>query len=377
MNINIGTTIKNLRTKKQITQKQLATYLGVTEQAVSRWESGGGFPDIQLLPSSASFFSVSTDLLLGVDLPEREQRLAEIRRKIDEAAEIGSDSTEETSAEARAWAAKFPGEEDIQKNLADEICKYTMWDEKPKMGLLREAEKIYCTLIDTTTDNEFRNRVIEVLCALYCIGFKDPLRADACADNLSSMKYCRESVKTSVFSAWVQDHPEDEHLLVHYQDYMERLVVSLYSAVYPYVINHIPNTPDHFDEKIRYFDWLIDLYQNFFGENMLDYGADVSSLHRLIATYTVAQGKVEETLDRLEKMTEYALKADLAKPGDACTSPLADKIVYLGNCEEYDTLVVHNWAYYCREKMEQSRYDVIREEPRFKALCKKLEENMK
>ena len=70
MNINIGTTIKNLRTKKQITQKQLATYLGVTEQAVSRWESGGGFPDIQLLPAIASFFSVSTDLLLGVDLPE-------------------------------------------------------------------------------------------------------------------------------------------------------------------------------------------------------------------------------------------------------------------------------------------------------------------
>ena len=104
MNINIGTIIKNLRTKKQITQKQLATYLGVTEQAVSRWESGGGFPDIQLLPSIASFFGVSTDTLLGINVTEREKRLAEIRRKIDEASEICSDNTEETIAEARAWA---------------------------------------------------------------------------------------------------------------------------------------------------------------------------------------------------------------------------------------------------------------------------------
>ncbi len=377
MNINIGTTIKNLRTKKQITQKQLATYLGVTEQAISRWESGGGFPDIQLLPAIASYFSVTTDTLLGIDMTEREARLAEIRRKIDEACELGGESTEDTIAKAREWAAQFPGEEDIQKNLADEICKYTMWDEKPKMGLLREAEKIYCTLIDTTTDTEFRNQVIEVLTALYCIGFKDPLRADACADKLSSMKYCRESVKTNVFSAWVQDHPEDDHLLVHYQDYMERLLSSLYSAVYPYVINHIPNTPDRWDEKIRYFDWLIDLFKNFFGENMLDYGGNVASLHRFIATYTVAQGKVEETLDHLEKMTEYAIKADKAKPGDAYTSSFTDKLVYPGNCEDYDAYTVHNWAYYCREKMDQSRYDAIREEPRFKALCKTLEENMR
>lgn len=377
MNINIGTTIKNLRNKKQITQKQLATYLGVTEQAISRWESGGGFPDIQLLPSIASFFSVSTDTLLGIDVSEREQRLADIRRKIDEAGELGGDSTEETIAEARAWAAEFPGEEDIQKNLADEICKYTMWDEKPKMGLLREAEKIYCTLIDTTIDSEFRNQVIEVLTALYCIGFKDPLRADICADKLSSMKYCRESVKANIFSAWVQDHPDDDHLLVHYQDYMENLLTSFCNKADTYVIAHIPNTPDRFDEKIRYFDWLIDTYKMFFGDNMLTYHGDVANWYRIGATYTAAQGKTEETLDRLEKMTEHAMKADMAKAGDAYTSPFTNKLVYPGNGEEFDAWTVHNNAYYCRQWINSGRYDAIREEPRFKEVCEKLEANMK
>ncbi|MBE6638604.1 MAG: helix-turn-helix transcriptional regulator [Ruminococcaceae bacterium] len=377
MNINIGTTIKNLRTKKQITQKQLATYLGVTEQAVSRWESGGGFPDIQLLPSIASFFSISTDTLLGINVSEREQRLAEIRNKIDEACELGRESTEDTIAEARAWAAEFPGEEDIQRNLADEICKYTMWDEKPKMGLLREAEKIYCTLIDTTGNTEFRNHVIEVLTALYCIGFRDTLRADTCADQISSMKYCRESVKSSVFSAWVQDHPEDEHLLVHYQDYLEKLLTSFCNQADTYVIAHIPNTPDRFDEKIAYFDWLIETYKMFFGENMLTYHADVANWYRIGATYTVAQGKIKETLDRLEKMAEHSLKADMARPGDAYTSPFTNKMTYPGKCDDFDTLSVHNFSYYNRQKLDQSRYDPIREEPRFKNICAILEENMK
>ena len=377
MNINIGTTIKNLRNKKQITQKQLATYLGVTEQAISRWEAGGGFPDIQLLPSIASFFSVSTDTLLGIDMTERETRLAEIRRKIDEAGEIGGDASEDTIAKAREWAAEFPGEEDIQKNLADEICKFTMWDEKPKMGLLREAEKIYCTLIDTTTDQEFRNQVIEVLTALYCIGFKDTLRADACADKLSSMKYCRESVKASIFSAWVQDHPEDADLLVHYQDYMERLLTSFCNEADTYIIAHIPHTPDRFDEKIKYFDWLIDTYKVFFGDNMLTYHGDIANWYRIGATYTVAQGKIEETLDRLEKMVEHSLKADAAKKGDAYTSPFMNKLNHPGNCEDFDTLTVHNFSYYNRQKMDQSRYDAIRDEPRFKEVCEKLEANMK
>lgn len=373
MNINIGAVIKNLRTKKQITQKQLATYLGVTEQAVSRWELGGGFPDIQLLPAIASFFGISTDTLLGINMTEREKRLAEIHNKIDEIGELCQYS-EETLSMARQWAAEFPGEEDIQLNLANELS-ISMWSENPKSGLFKEAEKIYRALIDTTNNTEFRNCVVGNLTALYLYGFKDPLRADQTADLLSSMKYCKESVKANTFSCWIDDHPEDRHLLCHYQDYMERLVSSLDSSMTNYIISHIPNTPDRWDEKIGYFKNIIELYNMFFGENKLFYHGNVAYLYRIISTYTVAQGKYEETLETLEKMTENVLKADLAKTGDHYTSPFMDQQTFLIN-EGFDTLKVHNNAYYFREMMDRNRYDPIREEPRFKALCKKLEENM-
>ena len=70
MNLEIGAIIKNLRTQHKITQDQLATFLGVTPQAISRWEAGNGYPDIETLPSIANFFSVSTDELLGMNRTE-------------------------------------------------------------------------------------------------------------------------------------------------------------------------------------------------------------------------------------------------------------------------------------------------------------------
>lgn len=64
--MNIGEQILFLRKNKGITQEQLATKLGVSNQAVSKWESGQCYPDIQLLPEISEYFNVSIDELMGV-----------------------------------------------------------------------------------------------------------------------------------------------------------------------------------------------------------------------------------------------------------------------------------------------------------------------
>ena len=64
--IRINRQIPDLRKQKGITQKELAEKLGVTVQAVSKWENARSCPDIQLLPDIARILEVSVDELLGL-----------------------------------------------------------------------------------------------------------------------------------------------------------------------------------------------------------------------------------------------------------------------------------------------------------------------
>ena len=63
MNIKIGAKIKELRKRNNMTQEQLADKIGVTNQAISRWESETGYPDIEYIKPVAEFFNVTIDSL--------------------------------------------------------------------------------------------------------------------------------------------------------------------------------------------------------------------------------------------------------------------------------------------------------------------------
>lgn len=63
--MDIGKKIANLRKERGFTQKELADFLNISDKAVSRWESGLGNPDTDLLPKIAKLFGVTTDYLLG------------------------------------------------------------------------------------------------------------------------------------------------------------------------------------------------------------------------------------------------------------------------------------------------------------------------
>ncbi len=65
--MHIGTNIRTLRTKHNWTQEQLAEKLGISYQAVSKWENHQNTPDITLLPTLASLFGISIDALFAED----------------------------------------------------------------------------------------------------------------------------------------------------------------------------------------------------------------------------------------------------------------------------------------------------------------------
>ncbi|MBO5228528.1 MAG: helix-turn-helix transcriptional regulator [Lachnospiraceae bacterium] len=79
--MSIGTTIKKLRRERDITQEQLAEYLGISSKAISQWECDKTMPDISQLPLLANIFNVTTDEILGVNIDKREKRIDDICRK--------------------------------------------------------------------------------------------------------------------------------------------------------------------------------------------------------------------------------------------------------------------------------------------------------
>lgn len=70
MKILLGQSIKKLRRDRGLTQKELACALGVTEQAISKWENETCCPDISLIVPIAEYFGVTTDMLFGYDIKE-------------------------------------------------------------------------------------------------------------------------------------------------------------------------------------------------------------------------------------------------------------------------------------------------------------------
>ena len=67
MELIIGKKLKNLRRSKDLTQEEVASHLGISFQAISKWERGEGYPDITMLPILANYFHVTVDELIGMD----------------------------------------------------------------------------------------------------------------------------------------------------------------------------------------------------------------------------------------------------------------------------------------------------------------------
>ena len=79
----IGNTIRRLRKENGVTQEELAEAIGVTPQAVSKWENGAGMPDVSQLVPLANYFRVSMDTLFDRESDGTDEQVTALVRELE------------------------------------------------------------------------------------------------------------------------------------------------------------------------------------------------------------------------------------------------------------------------------------------------------
>lgn len=80
--------LAELRNNKKISQKELATQIGYSQNMISQWENGTRDPGTEVLKKLAAFFDVSVDYLLGEDNPPENKKIPKDLKKILEDEEV-------------------------------------------------------------------------------------------------------------------------------------------------------------------------------------------------------------------------------------------------------------------------------------------------
>ena len=153
--IKLGEKIKSLRKQKNISQEVFAGYLGVSYQAVSKWENGNTMPDVAMIPAIASFFGVSTDELFDFNLFEMEKQVDAI---CHEAYKYRYTDREKSERILRNGLQRFPGNDIILNNLL-----YTM-DYQTRAD---EVINLCKTLIESTKDDSVKYDACRILATCY------------------------------------------------------------------------------------------------------------------------------------------------------------------------------------------------------------------
>jgi len=189
--MNIGEKIKKLRKQKDMTQEQLAEYLNISTQAVSKWETNLTLPDITLLPMLANLFNVTSDEILGIDINEKKERIEKIQKEAMNC--LIASRYDDAEKKLRAGLKEYPNAYTLMVSLMSALYNIARLPEsKEKRKAFNEeiialGEKI---LAECTDDNT-RHWAIQQLCYAYC-DMDEHEKARLLVDKLSGRGATRE-----------------------------------------------------------------------------------------------------------------------------------------------------------------------------------------
>ena len=334
MQLDLGKRIRELRQRNRITQETLAEALGVTSQAVSRWEASGSYPDMEIVPAIANYFGVSIDELFGYD-NNRESKINCILAKVESFGIKGrSDNAwvDECLFMLREGLAEFPKNERLMLALADTLSEagwrthkeqlyydeegfiWHDYDYHKKNEHWLEAIKICEHLVGNAADNSIVTKAITLLVSLYRnLGEND--KAVNYAKMMPSLDNCREILLASATDGKQQAEYTGEFLLKMADVLSEQLVYGL-------MVNRNHYNNDTPIEKIKGAIALFELLCD--DGNMGPYHSSVVKLYLYLSRVQWERGYHGDAFDSLDEALKHAKRFDVLCDGEehAFTAPL-------------------------------------------------------
>lgn len=210
--LKLGEKIKSLRKQRDISQEVLADYLGVTFQAVSKWETGTAMPDVALIPAIASFFGVSTDELFDYNRLEAQRKVEAI---CAESWKYRSDAPEKAEAILREGLKQFPGNDTILNNLLYVIDTPQRTD---------EVIRLCQSLIESTNDDEVKYDALRILAGAYKSA-GDPSRVKDTLERIPELYFSKLGVAAELLEGEERLEAAMKHRSVAFEDLLEMHVI--------------------------------------------------------------------------------------------------------------------------------------------------------
>lgn len=306
MNVKIGQHIKLLRKRDDVTQERLAEALGVTSQAISKWETENGYPDIEYIVAIANFFNVTLDELCGHEKAAKERKILEYCEKIDDM-HRNWEPIEERIVLIRQALAEYPADEKLLVRLTralwekwsnEDFDRYTLVDGKCQYDFEKcrahkgweETAKILEELLATSVDDAIRSECRNTLIRLYgAIGEKEKVYVLA-----EHCQYCKDY---NLFAAFAGRYDEKARIcsqrLLQHGLWLMRV--------------HLPRQTKDIALKAKATEKIIELYRFIFSDGNYEfYHAGMKCLYTDYAEYMIQENRMDDALSALEKSFEHA-----------------------------------------------------------------------
>ncbi|MBR3893842.1 MAG: helix-turn-helix transcriptional regulator [Clostridia bacterium] len=340
MQLNLGQKIRELRRRDGRTQEALAEAIGVTSQAVSRWEANGGYPDMEMIPSIANYFGVSIDELFGYN-NERSKRIDELATKIDQmnSRNNGEDiNMDECISLARNALIEFPENEKIMLRLASVLYnagyvrygEYHLLDDEGYDVLnvekhrtyseWKEAISLYEKLLNSMEDGESRHRVIRELTQLY-LNVGEHKRANEIIETVPNIYGSREFLKANATDGKKRAEAYGKGLLKTIRACSELMVSGV-------LVNKKNMTTA---EKVQSLRDSIELFSIVCTDgNCGLHHSYIARVYTLLSLYLWLDGKKDEAFEALDNSLEHFIRFDECRIKDIgyYTAPLIRLVQY-------------------------------------------------